>query len=171
MSINNIMLDLETMGNTPNAAIIAIGAVRFDGVVNDTFYCTIDLSDSVKNGLTMDPDTVMWWMQQSNDARGAFKNPEYDLAAALDAFETWVGDTPAVVWGNGSDFDNAILANAYARVGRAAPWKFGNNRCYRTMKNLFPNIHMERTGTYHNALDDARSQANHLIRILARMGK
>jgi hypothetical protein len=30
---------------------------------------------------------------------------------------------------------------------------------------MFPNVPMERSGTHHNALDDAISQAKHLIEI------
>lgn len=165
--MNNIMLDLETMGTSSNAAIIAIGAVRFDATVRDKFYCAIDLSDCVKNGLEMNPDTVMWWMRQSDAARAQFENPDHDLVAALDAFRQWAGDDP-IIWGNGADFDNAILANAYKKTGQEPPWRFWNNRCYRTMKSLKPDIKMERTGTHHNALDDAASQAEHLMRILVR---
>jgi inhibitor of KinA sporulation pathway (predicted exonuclease) len=33
------------------------------------------------------------------------------------------------------------------------------------VKNLHPEITMNRTGTHHNALDDARNQAQHLIDI------
>lgn len=165
--MNNIMLDLETMGNGSNAAIIAIGAVQFDETVKAKFYCTVDLSDCVKNGLEIDPDTVMWWMRQSDDARKQFETPDYDLVAALDAFREWAGDDP-IIWGNGADFDNAILANAYKKVGQVPPWKFWNNRCYRTVKNLNRDIKMERIGTYHKAVDDAESQAKHLLRILSR---
>ena len=165
--MNNIMLDLETMGTSSNAAIIAIGAVRFDTAVRDKFYCTIDLSDCVKNGLEMDPDTVMWWMRQSDDARKQFENPDHDLAAALGAFRQWSGTDP-IIWGNGADFDNAILANAYRKIEQQPPWNFWNNRCYRTVKNLNPEIKIERIGTHHNALDDAESQARHLLRILVR---
>jgi exodeoxyribonuclease VIII len=72
------------------------------------------------------------------------------------------------IWGNGASFDNVILANAYRRNDLNIPWKYYNDRCYRTMKSLAPHIKMEREGTHHNALSDAISQANHLIRIMAK---
>jgi len=73
--MNNIMLDLETMGNGNNAAIIAIGAVKFDQDITDRFYKTIDLDSSVDVGLEIDPSTVLWWMKQGDDARGQFQHP------------------------------------------------------------------------------------------------
>lgn len=33
--MNNLMLDLETMGNTPNSPVISIGAVFFDPKTGD----------------------------------------------------------------------------------------------------------------------------------------
>lgn len=163
--MNNVMLDLETMGNTSNAAIIAIGAVRFDKAVTDRFYKVVNLQSCVEVGLDIEPSTVMWWMQQSAEARGKFAVEAIGLNEALRSFADWVGDD-AVVWGNGAAFDNVILANAYRKSRLPLPWKFYNDRCYRTVKNLHPEIELERVGTYHCAVDDAESQAQHLIRIL-----
>lgn len=42
---NNIMLDLETMGHGSNAAIVAIGAVRFHRDIEDRFYRRINQNE------------------------------------------------------------------------------------------------------------------------------
>ena len=66
----DIMLDLETMGTGTQAAIVAIGAVEFDlekGILGEEFYRTVDLSSSISCGGIIDADTVLWWMQQSED--------------------------------------------------------------------------------------------------------
>ena len=168
MNIKNIMLDLETMGKGSNAAIIAIGAVRFDddGIVSN-FYEVVDLQSSVDCGMTIDASTVMWWLKQSDSARSAITdaNNVLSLTVALRRFSAWMGDD-AVVWGNGSDFDNVILSNAYKCCDLKQPWKYHNNRCYRTLKNLYPDITLDRQGVHHHALDDASYQALHLIKIL-----
>jgi DNA polymerase III epsilon subunit-like protein len=47
MTMIDVMLDLETMGNGPRAAIVAIGAVEFDpdtGTVGERFYRAVDLA-------------------------------------------------------------------------------------------------------------------------------
>lgn len=51
-------------------------------------------------------------------------------------------------------------------LGRRAGWEFWNNRCFRTLKGMAPHIKTERQGTYHNALDDAKTQALHAIKVL-----
>ena len=162
----HIMIDLETMGNRPSAPIIAIGAVAFDTEgVHDEFYEVVDLADSVAEGAVMDPSTVLWWMQQSDEARAEFGQEGKPLGFALGDFREWIGRHDVEgVWGNGAAFDNVILSEAYRRMGSEAPWPFWKDRCYRTVKSLSA-IKMQRSGTHHNALDDARDQARHLLDI------
>jgi exodeoxyribonuclease VIII len=44
-------------------------------------------------------------------------------------------------------------------------WEFWKDKCYRTVKGMYPDVKMERSGTHHNALDDAFYQTLHLIAI------
>lgn len=169
----NIMLDLETMGNNPNAAICSIGAIEFDiekQELGKEFYVAISLEDSLRYKGIVDASTILWWMGQEERARNDIITGKEYLQNALIDFEMYLCSLGNLsehkIWGNGSDFDNVILASAYRNNGYTIPWRFWNNRCYRTVKNLYPDIPIERIGTYHNALDDAKSQALHLMKIL-----
>jgi len=163
-----VMLDLETLGNKPGAVIVAIGAVKFNGdEILSSFYERVDAESCVKAGLTLDTSTVMWWLKQSDEARAEIVKPGMPLTEALTMFTAWIGDPNLEVWGNGAAFDNVILAGAYDALGMERPWYFWNDRCYRTMKSLHPEIPMERDGVHHNALDDAISQARHLMAIFS----
>ncbi|NML62243.1 3'-5' exoribonuclease [Massilia sp. RP-1-19] len=171
--MNDVMVDLETMGTGPNAAIIAIGAVEFDlakGEVGDRFYAVVSLESSVTNGGVIDPSTVIWWLGQSDEARKAVCADAEHINVALLRFTTWLSQCAARddlrVWGNGAGFDNVVLEEAYRRSQLTRPWHFWNNRCYRTMKGLQPDLKAVRTGTHHNALDDAMTQAKHLIAVM-----
>ncbi|ENO08979.1 exonuclease family protein [Escherichia coli O157:H43 str. T22] len=70
------------------------------------------------------------------------------------------------VWGNGANFDNTILRRSYERQGIPCPWRYYNDRDVRTIVELGKAIDFDaRTaipfeGERHNALDDARYQAN-----------
>ena len=162
-----IMIDLETLGNKPGSVIVAIGAVKFSGgEITSSFYERVDPESCVAAGLQMDSSTVMWWLQQADAARLEITKPGKALREVLEAFAAWIGRDDAVVWGNGAAFDNVVLAAAYDRAGMDRPWKFWNDRCYRTLKSLHPEVPMDRAGTHHNALDDAESQARHLMAIL-----
>ena len=172
----HVMIDLETMSNEADGAIVAIGACLFsaDGV-GKTFYRNIDLVSAVKAGGTITPSTVMWWMQQSAEARLALtEQPLASMAAALAEFAEWLGAQPiAGIWGNGVDFDNVLLRSAYQRLDLTVPWSFRLNRCYRTMKALFAHVPVPKFGTElvaHRADHDAIRQAAHLFEINLGLG-
>jgi len=168
---NHIMIDIETMGQGSDAAIVAIGAVAFDECgVGDEFYERISLEDAAKYG-SIDASTVLWWMKQEDAAReeitkeGTISPHIVQHMLSVFIFKNRDKEDEVSIWGNGSDFDNVILENWFKAMGLTAPWKFYENRCYRTIKSLNRDIEMKREGTHHNALDDARSQAKHLIAI------
>lgn len=174
--MRDVMVDLETMGSGPNAAIVAIGAVAFNpgkGLMGSRFYRVIDLESAVLMGGQIDPATVMWWLKQSDEARSALvkSGSTMNMAVVLREFTNWMAAAAdnadrVRVWGNGASFDNVILASAYRMAGLSQPWKYWNDRCYRTVKAQYPNIQMVRQGVHHNALDDAVSQASHLIEMM-----
>jgi hypothetical protein len=168
----DIMLDLETLSSAPNAAIIAIGATTFNTTEHRSFYCVVDAKNSQALGGHVSADTALWWMRQSDEARDAVsKAPTMFLADALQRFLEFCEPCGDVrVWGNGADFDNVVLRQAYERLGMLAPWSHRGNRCYRTLKNLRPDIAFEPFGVAHNALDDAIAQAMHAERILQALG-
>jgi len=166
--MKHIMLDLETMSTTSNAAIVAIGAVEFEpatGELGREFYHNVSLASCQDAGLDVEAGTVMWWLTRSEDARQALTETRLSLIGALSDFEHFTHlvrvDEEFCIWGKGSDFDNVILANAYRALGLQAPWKYKNNRCVRTILALVPDAcdGVESEGTKHNALDDAIYQA------------
>jgi len=163
---SHVMVDLETLGNGSNAVVVAIGAVQFNaGGVGSVFSVLVDPQSCVASGLQMDVSTVMWWMKQSDAARAALQGKGLLLGDALEQFSSWF-PKEGCLWGNGATFDNVILSNAYRAVGQKTPWPYWGDRCYRTVKNLYPEIKAPVfQGTAHNALDDAAHQARHLIAI------
>lgn len=177
----HIMVDLETMGTGNDAAIIAIGAVKFDprgsGVL-DAFYTRVDLGSSLAAGLKVTGSTIDWWLDEDRaDARRALKASDpLNLWEALTGFIEWyerpIPETDAFdgdrlgpvagVWGNGATFDNVILRTAYEKVNLMCPWSFRQDRCYRTLKALCTTMPVIPIGVGHQALDDATTQALHM---------
>ena len=166
------MVDLETMSLGAHAMVLSIGAVLFDpnafGVASK-FYVAIDLEDQMASGrFQMDPGTLLWWMhEERRDARNRWMaEAKVDIYAALSGLREWFGPSSRPVWGNGASFDNVVLANAYRSMGLSVPWTYKHDRCFRTMANMAPLVEFIRKGTFHHALDDAESQAEHLHRVL-----
>ena len=177
---HDIMIDLETLGTTPGSAILSIGAVAFDprtDRMGHDFHVVINLRSCRALGLREEPGTIDWWSKRTPEARALLEQAEgasgFGLPEALDQFDRFVrahGGAPSVrVWGNGADFDNALLADIYRRLGRPLPWAFWNNRCFRTLKALRTGLEPERQGVHHDALDDARHQAEWALNIFYSM--
>jgi exodeoxyribonuclease VIII len=165
------MLDLETLGNKSDACIVSIGAVQFDintGELGETFYQNINPSSSLYYGGTVDGDTIMWWLKQSEEARNALQEkPVIALKPALEKFNEFFKrcGKGLRVWGNGCTFDNVIMANAFNKTFVRKPWAYNADCDMRTIVALGKALlgvnikDYERVGTYHNALDDAKFQA------------
>lgn len=172
--MSDVMVDLETMGNGSNAAIVAIGAVEFcpKAGLGRAFYEKVSLQSSVAHGLSIDASTVVWWLQQSDEARAELtKSGAVELPLAIRMFTSYLqslGDSKALkIWGNGATFDNVILRSAYKAVKEEAPWAFWNDRCFRTLKAMNSSVALPvRGGVHHNALDDAKYQAECAIVLL-----
>ncbi|MEQ4972210.1 3'-5' exonuclease [Klebsiella pneumoniae] len=181
--MNHLMIDLETMGNKPNAPIVSIGAVFFDpstGELGEEFYRVVSLKSSVDGGAVPDPDTIMWWMQQSGEARNAICDEgALAISAALIKLNTYILDNCSPdnvqVWGNGATFDNVILRSSYDREFIPCIWKFWNDRDVRTIVELGraiginPRRDIPFDGDKHNALADAKHQAKYVSAIWQRL--
>ena len=168
---DHIMLDLETTGVSAGCCVLSIGATTLD--LSAGFYKRISLESSTAAGLTTLPSTMAWWDKQSEEARDeAFSGTEVLPHVLLD-FAAWfrlIGST-AKIWGNGADFDLPILAAAYEACKIEKPWKPYNGRCYRTLKNLHSDVPLNSfRGVKHNALEDAKNQAIHLMKIVNAKG-
>ncbi|MBK1884634.1 3'-5' exoribonuclease [Luteolibacter pohnpeiensis] len=166
-----VMVDIETMGNTPGSIILTLGAVKFDSSgITDTFYRRIDPESCERFGLKPDVSTILWWFKQPDEARLEITYPGVELSQALTEFGEWLGDPMVEIWGNGASFDNTVLAAAYRACEIPLPWRYSRDRCYRTMKAMHPEVAVpDRVGTHHNALDDAMNQALHLIEIFKKL--
>ena len=72
--MNDLMIDLESMGKKPNAPIVSIGAVFFNpltGELGQEFYMAVSLESAMDQGAVPDGDTILWWLKQSSEARSA----------------------------------------------------------------------------------------------------
>jgi hypothetical protein len=178
---HDLMIDLETMGVPPSAPIVSIGAAFFNirhEKIGPTYHQAINLATAVRDGGVLDCGTIMWWLQQGDEARNAICFSAHDNRVVLREFSEWIAITcrhlDVIPWGNGSTFDLTILGSAYDRIGMKRPWRFHNERDFRTVRNLYPNVVYDvadKGGTAHNARDDAIFQAEHLFKIKRQYGR
>lgn len=154
--ILDIAIDIETLSRKPTAAIIAIAARPFyiDGwgeaePKSEPFSKTVDASSCAMYGMDFDKGTVTYWSQQPKKAKDQFL---YGWAASIDnaltglktSIEKWKaesGTDKIRVWMQSTDFDGAILKNAYMVVfnddqsvgeNESIPWRHDQLRDSRT---------------------------------------
>lgn len=162
----DLMLDLETLGVTPGAGILAIGAISLD--LKHRFYEKVKPSSNRSYRLKIDASTLEWWDKQSEASRSESFSGTEDLALVLRKFNDFLEELPLEgkelrIWGNGADFDLPILRVAYVETGIVNPIPPFSARCYRTMKSMFAEIEKPKfVGEQHTAIADARNQAEHL---------
>jgi len=162
----DVMIDLETLDTKPSAAILTLGAVRFNPFgddINDKdcdkLYLKIDIDSCDKLGLTTTQSTIDWWAQQSQQAQDEAFSTEGRISIQ-EAFKQlykfcWGAQR---VWSHGSAFDIVICEHVFAKIGKLVPWNFWQVRCTRTLFDL--GINPERPPVLaHHALEDAWNQA------------
>lgn len=173
--MKHVMLDLETLGTAADAAIMSIGAVRFDldsEAIDDAgFYASVSIDSNIEYKRRIQEDTLIWWLKQPVEAQSVFHESKQTLPTALADFSDWLGADDCQMWSNGADFDLPMIAHAFTQCGIEIPWKFWNNNCFRTYKKLpgAKSIKLPMVGTKHNALFDAIHQAKTAQAIQAKL--
>lgn len=167
---NSIMLDLETMGNRSNSTIVSIAAVPFNmntgEISNNYFYEIVDLQSCLNIGLKVQSSTILWWMEQSKEARKEICKPGKDISLVLSKLTNFFNDynEDIEIWGNGVRFDIGLLEDAYyACKYDKLPWNFRYERDVRTLVSFAPHIKEQtpNVGTSHNAYYDCIFQINY----------
>ena len=167
MKLNDVMVDIETLGTKPGSVILTIGAIKFDRSTPvpdlgkmDTFYRRIRTNSCIKIGMTSDRGTELWWSKQDPEIQyEALVAPDrVSIKRALKDFTEWFGDC-AHIWSHGDDFDCVLMESAYRLLGQKAPWSFPNTRDTRTLYDI-GNVQLNSLpqNAKHHALHDCYRQ-------------
>lgn len=175
MTQQHICFDLETLGNNSHSPIIAIGAVKFDieKGIYDTFYVNVYYPYGIPEHYKVDYSTIMWWMQQSNEAREMLIYNKDTLYNSITSFLNWIDETwnfdDCLYWSM-STFDFPILNWAIKNeIADTQGLPYTMARDYRTIKDLLKLEYPPFEGVKHNALDDARNEALLIIKGLRKL--
>lgn len=162
---NHYMVDIETMDTAVTSAIVSIGIVEFNPYADGLWKwekIDVSLESCLGIGLTVSASTILWWMEQSEEARLEIcRTDRLPIRVALTRLHDFVDySNDRRVWFHGPAFDAAILENAHLQCGMSMPWSFRDYRDTRTLYNLAKvSLNDYRKGTKHSAVDDAISQA------------
>lgn len=199
---HDVFIDIETAGSDPQSAILSIGAVLFDPDSEPdswlldpdfsepiVYYERVDLQSCLDAGLTLNAETMNWWMDQPYPVRheALVAKPRSHVNVALLNFRHWLNRhgiwrkepnrKRRGVWANPSHFDIVLLEAAYRKVDLAAaiPWHPGDVVDFKTTWRNAGFDRAEMTfpadGRLHDPRHDACSHAHDAQRALTRLRK
>jgi DNA polymerase III epsilon subunit-like protein len=161
------MVDLETLSTETDSVIVSIGAVKFslgEGII-DTFEINVDPFDGRRLGLHISKDTIDWWKKQPKEVSDLWKVDPQPVKTAMTEFCKFYGGKSLPIYGNSPQFDMMILKSSMKVTNIPCPWSHYDEIDYRTMCKMV-SIPYEKGDTLHSALNDAITQAKHVIKIL-----
>ena len=161
----SVMLDLETLGTSPDCVILSIGAIKFDPYTfkdpHSEFYMKLNVDEQIDMGRSIDESTIMWWSkQESSIQEDAFSESD---RKSIDFFVKELNRYCVAVddfWCQGPTFDFVILENLYRQLERPTPWQYWQIRDSRTVFKMMPiDPRKAIQESAHNALADCYYQA------------
>lgn len=157
--MRRVMVDLETLGHTPSALVVQIGACDFDlpdGRIIDTFSHNCSVQSGMDAGFEITASTLLWWLGQDDDARTlVFKQRTISIMDAMTELNRYLRGADEV-WCHAT-FDAPIITHHTHVLGieLSVPYyRFRDIRTLEALSGVGVSDRPEREGTHHTALDD-----------------
>lgn len=171
------MIDLETLDTNPTAAILSIGAVKFDpynpgSTPHDKTLWKPDIEEQLAKGRTTSDSTLEWWSKQDEHIRDMTftsegRVPVGNIFTELNRYLVGVDK----IWCQGPQFDMVMLEDIYRQYEHHNNWAFWQIMDSRTLFNLMPkDPRKDIQENLHSADDDAYWQAVCVQRSFAHFG-
>lgn len=160
------MIDIETLGSSPGCSIISIGAIpfEFDSIIDESkwFLLTIDLQSCIDSGLTIENNTLAWWLNENpklltDILKDPHKTSIHDGICKLKRYINIHCNKLYSPWSKGSAFDIPILNYAAKKCNVQLFNGLINERCARTYMSLDSTIKVDNPYK-HNPLSDCLTQ-------------
>lgn len=174
----HLMVDIETLGPTPNGALMQIGWCGFnlggDERIMRAGEVTIDYADSNRHGGRISGDTLSWWLHPRqaeawDTIYGVGAQPLQERDALVTFFREVRKWDYLTVWAKPPSFDFEIIRNRAERYNLDMPWYRRQEMDVRTLLKASSWVPPKkgdqgphRKGTHHNAREDAVHQARQL---------
>lgn len=167
--MKDLMIDIETMGNTHNAVMIQLAGVFFNRETAETgreFCMNIAEITCEEWGFTKDESTVKWWSEQNQDVLAQIRNNPWHVKEVMDHFVEFLGEDikDILVWSHAT-FDFPIVQN-YLKILTNSYMPYRGARDIRTLVDISGidlNKYDWANGKTHNALDDCKFQIKYCV--------
>lgn len=166
--MKDLMIDIETMGNTHNAAMLQIAGVFFDRTtkeLGDSFCQEIDLQSCLDLGFEENESTRQWWSEQNPEVLKNILSNGLPVHEVINNFYKFIKPTKDLIVWSHATFDFVIVQN-YLKILNIGYLPYRGARDIRTLVDLSGidlNKYDWSKGKTHNALDDCRFQINYCV--------
>lgn len=167
-----IMLHLDTLGETADAVIMSISGVRFDletGEIDDKgFYSSVSIDSNLEHGRTLEEWMLVSWVSKTHEHNEVFREAKVTLPVALNEFLDWMGSQKMAfgchIW---SDYDAPTLLHALAKADLELPLPLKLHRSYRNYVCLTgaEKVVNKVDGSKKHGLMEAINKAKHVINV------
>jgi exodeoxyribonuclease VIII len=166
--MKNVMIDIETLGTTPDTCILQVAAVSWgDGGIDDGISFDLSVTEQVNLGRRVDPRTLSWWMDDKVKPEVRVnvlqRTSPIQLQVGMNLLNEYIGlDKELCVWANPPQFDISIIRSVMEQCGVIPTWKHWQERDLRTLRNVCKDvgiIYDMKNENHHSAYSDARHQA------------
>lgn len=160
--MNNVMLDIETLGTAMNSVVIQIAAVRFDenGNIGDSICINLNRDEQLAAGLVKEDSTIDWWNNTNPELfKRLLTENIIPVKEALEKFNSFININDRI-WSHAT-FDIPVLTSLFKAFNIKPNWYYVNHRDIRTLVSLAHvnlkayNWKSEKT---HDAFDDCKFQ-------------
>jgi exodeoxyribonuclease VIII len=178
MTTQHFMLDIETLGQLPNAPVVSVAVVAFKPGKETQWEMLWILDPEDQRERKADFDTIRWWMTQKPEAAAHWVHPQERLPTLTALKELkWMASSSsglsweqAIWWGNSPNFDETIMTGLYREFSIAPPWKFREWRDIRTIREFLKDKTFPRNPNLHNPLADCKAQIEVVERFYKEQG-
>ena len=165
--MNDLMVDIETLGTGQNSVITQIGACYFDrhtAEVKETFLVNVQIQDCLNHGLGVDAGALKFWFGEIfKRGTPTFLKEPLPLSSALGQLKQFAEiHTEAPIWSHAC-FDFGRLDDGYGKLGQKLGFSYRRLRDIRTLVDLsgIKRTDMPKEDKTHDALDDCKRQVRY----------
>lgn len=163
--MKDLMIDIETMSSSSNAAMIQLAGVYFDrntGETGEEFCKNVSLQDCLDCGFEKSEDTEKWWAEQRQDILHDILSNANPAEEVLKEFAEFASKAK-FVWSHAT-FDFVIVQNYLIKFNlKRMPFRGAMD--IRTLIEL-SRLDLDKydwTKKTHNAMDDCKFQISYCV--------
>lgn len=174
----DLMVDIEALGKAETSIITQIAARPFNiktgEVSEESINIKINAKRAEKLGLTLDADTVLWWLGQAKEAQtAAFKGAEQSPLGALALVKDFIKENcrkEVGVWQH-TGYDARLLDGNCRVLGVQPIVSYRNWKDIRALTYLSPGVDepaIPFEGVPHDAMADVDHQIKYCVAAYSR---